>query len=105
MMINAEGQGFETFPPSRQTDINAPSTHQTYALHRANRFLWRNRQEVRGEDAQRYRLNAHRVLLTRARQGMVIVVPEGCVSDPTRHPSFYDPTWQFLLSIGLPQFN
>lgn len=62
-------------------------------------------QEVRGEDAQRYRLNAYRVLLTRARQGMVIVVPEGCVSDPTRHPSFYDPTWQFLLSIGLPQFN
>lgn len=62
-------------------------------------------QEVKGADAQRYRLNAYRVLLTRARQGMVIVVPEGCEADPTRHPSFYDPTWQFLVSIGLPQFN
>jgi hypothetical protein len=36
-------------------------------------------QEIRDEDAQRYRLNAYRVLLTRARQGMVILVPKGDV--------------------------
>ena len=58
-------------------------------------------QEIHNEDAKRYRLNAYRVLLTRARQGMVIVVPEGIASDPTRQPEFYEPTWQFLLSIGL----
>jgi hypothetical protein len=62
-------------------------------------------QEVKGVDAQRYRLNAYRVLLTRARQGMVIVVPEGCHSDATRLPSFYDPTWEFLVSVGLSQCN
>jgi len=62
-------------------------------------------QEIRDEDSKRYRLNAYRVLLTRARQGMVIVVPEGSEADPTRHPSFYDPTWQFLLSVGIPPLS
>jgi hypothetical protein len=60
-------------------------------------------QEIHDADARRYRLNAYRVLLTRARQGMVIVVQEGSMSDPTRHPLFYDTTWQFLLSVGIPQ--
>lgn len=58
---------------------------------------------IRSAVAQRYRLNAYRVLLTRARQGMVIVVPEGDTSDPTRDPSFYDPTWNYLSSTGLPE--
>lgn len=45
--------------------------------------------------------NAYRVLLTRARQGMAIVVPEGDPTDPTRLPEFYDPTYSFLESVGL----
>ncbi len=44
--------------------------------------------------------NAYRVLLTRARQGMVIVVPTGHIEDPTRLPSFYDNTFQYLAVIG-----
>jgi hypothetical protein len=59
--------------------------------------------QIRSAAAQRYRLNAYRVLLTRARQGMAIVVPEGDALDPTRNPSFYDPTWNYLLSLGLRQ--
>lgn len=47
-----------------------------------------------------YQKNAYRVLLTRARQGMVIVVPEGDTKDPTRNPSFYDSTYEYLASIG-----
>jgi hypothetical protein len=47
-----------------------------------------------------YLKNAYRVLLTRARQGMVIVVPEGCSEDPTRNNEFYDPTFNFLQEIG-----
>ncbi|MDO9513213.1 MAG: DUF2075 domain-containing protein, partial [Elusimicrobiota bacterium] len=47
-----------------------------------------------------YLKNAYRVLLTRARQGMVIVVPDGDVADPTRKPEFYDPTFEYLRSIG-----
>ncbi len=49
---------------------------------------------------QTYLKNAYRVLLTRARQGMVIVVPEGDARDPTRSPEFYDPTFEYLQSIG-----
>jgi len=47
-----------------------------------------------------YQKNAYRVLLTRARQGMVIVVPPGENEDHTRPPSFYDPTFVYLQSIG-----
>ncbi|MBL8325569.1 MAG: DUF2075 domain-containing protein [Rubrivivax sp.] len=60
-------------------------------------------QEIRDEAAQRYRLNAYRVLLTRARQGTVIVIPAGDELDPTRQPAYYDPTWAYLRSVGLPQ--
>jgi hypothetical protein len=47
-----------------------------------------------------YQKNAYRVLLTRARQGMVIVVPRGDADDATRKPEFYDPTFQYLQDIG-----
>jgi hypothetical protein len=49
---------------------------------------------------QNYLKNAYRVLLTRARQGMVVVVPRGDIEDPTRQPEFYDPTYQYLRGIG-----
>lgn len=48
-----------------------------------------------------YLKNAYRVLLTRARQGMVIVVPQGNSEDPTRKPEFYDSTYKYLKSIGV----
>lgn len=47
-----------------------------------------------------YMKNAYRVLLTRARVGMVIVVPEGSIIDNTRNPEFYDSTFEYLKSIG-----
>jgi hypothetical protein len=58
---------------------------------------------------QSYQLNAYRVLLTRARQGMVICVPygnekknaDGFPEDPTRLPEFYDGTYNYLKSLGL----
>lgn len=53
-------------------------------------------------DRQRYLVNAYRVLLTRARQGMVIVVPDGDHEDPTRVPGIYDPTFEYLKALGLP---
>lgn len=60
---------------------------------------------VRANDRQRYLKNAYRVLLTRARQGMVIFIPPGDDEDPTRLPSFYDPIWDYLRSIGLPELG
>src|SRR6476661_8306181 len=52
------------------------------------------------EERQSYLKNAYRVLLTRARQGMVIVVPEGDTADPTRRRDLYDPTFEYLTALG-----
>lgn len=59
---------------------------------------WHN---IKKEDRKMYLKNAYRVLLTRARQGMVIVVPQGSPEDPTRQTEFYDSTYKYLKSIGI----
>ena len=56
---------------------------------------------IRKHERKTYLKNAYRVLLTRARQGMIIVVPEGDVGDPTRDPQFYDSTFRHLADIGV----
>ena len=58
-------------------------------------------QHVKAEERKKYQLNAYRVLLTRARHGMIIVVPEGSDKDETRKPDYYDPTYEYLKQIGL----
>ena len=58
-------------------------------------------QNINDEIRKRYLLNTYRVLLTRARQGMVIFVPEGDESDRTRKPDFYDPVFQYLMQCGV----
>lgn len=58
-------------------------------------------QNIRKEERQNYLINAYRVLLTRARQGMVIVVPEGNDNDHTRESKFYDPTFEYLKNLGI----
>lgn len=60
-------------------------------------------------ELQKYMLNAYRVLLTRARAGMVICVPAGNANktasdfweDSTRLPAYYDGTYQYLKSLGI----
>lgn len=60
-------------------------------------------------ELQKYMLNAYRVLLTRARAGMIICVPEGNPNktatgfweDSTRLPAFYNGTYQYLKSLGI----
>lgn len=58
---------------------------------------WNN---IKKEERKIYLKNAYRVLLTRARQGMVIVVPNGDKSDGTRSPKYYDCTFDYLKEIG-----
>lgn len=61
------------------------------------------------QDQIKYMLNAYRVLLTRARRGMVICVPVGNANknskgfweDSTRLPEYYDGTYQYLKQIGI----
>lgn len=55
---------------------------------------------IKKDERKIYLKNAYRVLLTRARQGMVIVVPQGDKEDPTRNPSYYDGTFDYLKEIG-----
>ena len=65
--------------------------------------------KIQKEERRAYLINAYRVLLTRARQGMVICVPEGnskknpdgSYQDPTRLPEFYDSTYNYLKSLGI----
>lgn len=52
-------------------------------------------------ERQQYLRNAYRVLLTRARQGMVIFVPTGDSSDATRTPAHYDSTFEYLAGTGI----
>ena len=62
-------------------------------------------QSVNDESRRLYLKNAYRVILTRARQGMVLFVPNGDPSDPTRPPSFYDGTFEYLRSCGIPMLR
>ena len=55
---------------------------------------------IRTGERKAYQINAYRVLLTRARQGMVICVPEGNPDDATRLAAFYDGTYNYLGQIG-----
>ena len=57
---------------------------------------------IANADNRRYLCNAYRVLLTRARQGMVIFVPPGDPDDPSRLPEFYDSTFSYLTQLGIP---
>jgi hypothetical protein len=57
-------------------------------------------QRIKKPERQNYLKNAYRVLLTRARQGMVIVIPPGDKDDHTRPPSFYNSTYDYLKEIG-----
>lgn len=81
-------------------DLRHSSSGWNYHDFRGSR--WQN---VRQDEAKNYLRNAYRVLLTRARQGMVIFVPPGNSEDQTRPPSFYDPTYEYLCSIGLPELK
>jgi Uncharacterized conserved protein (DUF2075) len=58
-------------------------------------------QRINKPDRQAYLKNSYRVLLTRARQGMVIVVPNGAPDDPTRRSDYYDGTYNYLCALGL----
>lgn len=59
---------------------------------------WNN---VRNEDNILYLKNAYRVLLTRARQGFIIFVPEGDENDKTMLPDYYDGVYNYLKNIGI----
>lgn len=62
-------------------------------------YQWQN---INDALKRRYLLNAYRVLLTRARQGMVIFIPHGDNEDATRLPQYYDPVYEYFEGLGIP---
>ena len=58
---------------------------------------------IQSENNKRYLKNAYRVLLTRARQGMILFVPKGVdpEEDPTRNKKYYDDIYEYLISCGI----
>ena len=56
---------------------------------------------INNEIDKSYLRNAYRVLMTRARQGLIIFIPHGNNLDPTRPVELYDNTYKFLSSCGI----
>jgi hypothetical protein len=79
-------------------DLRFDNVNWNYHYFRGDRWC-----RISNPENKRYLCNAYRVLLTRARQGMVIYVPHGNASDPTRSPVFYDATYRYLRQLGIPE--
>jgi len=77
------------------TRSEALTTWESYS------FVGSKWQHIHKTERKKYLLNAYRVLLTRARQGMAIVVPEGNAEDPTRKAAYYDGTFEYLKGLGI----
>lgn len=75
---------------------------KAWSYHDFRGSSWNN---IRNVDNRNYLRNAYRVLLTRARQGMVVFVPPGSKNDPTRSPAFYDSTFEYLKGLGIPEID
>lgn len=77
---------------------NGWETYEFRAVPNSQAMRWN---KIRSDQRKSYLKNAYRVLLTRARQGMVILVPEGSDSDVTRRPEYYDKTYEYLVEMGM----
>ncbi|MBB6099405.1 hypothetical protein HNR42_002846 [Deinobacterium chartae] len=83
-------------------DLTPESDQVTWAYRKFRGANWQN---VRQDVERAYVRNRYRVLLTRARQGMVIWVPPGAAHDPTRDPQRFDRLYQYLRSAGVPDLQ
>lgn len=75
---------------------------KTWKYQRFKGTKWQN---INKEIDKSYLKNTYRVLLTRARQGMAIFIPEGCDSDKTRPNEFYDNTFKYLKVLGIKEIE
>lgn len=66
-----------------------------------NSFVGNKWTNVGSEDKRIYLKNTYRVLLTRARQGVVIFIPKGDISDATRLPEFYDGIYNYFKELAV----
>jgi hypothetical protein len=78
-------------------DANMRRTPAGWSVHQFKGTTW---QVVGDEARRRYIANAYRVLLTRARQGMIVFVPHGDDADATRPANWYNQVFEFLQTCG-----
>ncbi|MDQ1244319.1 MAG: hypothetical protein QG567_852 [Campylobacterota bacterium] len=62
-------------------------------------------QNINSATDRNYLKNSYRVLLTRARQGMVIYIPQGDIRDMTRDGKYYDGTYNYFKNIGIEEIK
>lgn len=80
-----------------------------YKFNGSTKWNEQNSNTENQNELRKYMLNAYRVLLTRARSGMIICVPAGNANkmisgaweDSTRLPEYYDGTYEYLKSLDL----
>lgn len=77
-------------------DLFYDNNHCNYRKFKGTK--WQN---INSNDITKYLINSYRVLLTRARQGMVIFIPFGNNEDITRPTFMYDGTFDFFKSLGI----
>ncbi|MBI3137000.1 MAG: DUF2075 domain-containing protein [Sphingobacteriales bacterium] len=91
-------QGLEIDYVCLAWDINFYFANGHWHYQKFEGTSWR---KIHTETDRGYLLNTYRVLLTRARQGLVIFVPEGDDMDRTRLKNLYDGIYHYLLSCGI----
>lgn len=79
-------------------DANLRFNNNCFEYYNFNGTKWQN---INKEENILYLKNAYRVLLTRARQGLVIFIPPGDENDITMQPDFYDGIYNYLKHIGI----
>ncbi len=90
-------QGLEIDWTCLAWDINFYYANSEWKYQKFKGTSW---QRIKSEEDRIFLKNTYRVLLTRARQGMVVFVPEGDNDDITRPTALYNETYQFLKSCG-----
>lgn len=93
-----EIQGLELDWTGMCWDANLRRSKGQWKFYSFRGSKWQN---INAVERRIYLINAYRVLLTRARQGMIIYIPEGNTNDCTRDKTYYDETYDYLLSCGI----
>lgn len=97
-----ETQGLEVDYALIAWDADLRIENNEWAFYQmSNRLSPPNWSRIHSENNRLYLKNAYRVLLTRARQGLIIYIPYGSNEDITRKPCFYDKTYEYLKEIGI----
>lgn len=93
-------QGLEIDYVCLAWDINMYYDNGSWVYRNFKGSKW---QIIRNEEAKNYLKNAYRVLMTRARQGLIIYLPHGNDRDETRPEKLYNQNYEYFKSLGFPE--